>query len=181
MYLNKIKLFLTISICLIFFFLTYNDVRSQEIKIISGTAKVIDGDTIKIEKNKIRFFGIDAPEFKQQCQTTWLSISFLSFNKDYNCGEVSTNKLKSKIDGKYITCNVSNVDRYKRFIAECYKDETNINKWMVSNGYAVAYRKYSRKYVHQENIAKKEKLGLWSGIFEMPWDYRKGNKKQNKK
>ena len=62
MYLNKANLFLVISICLIFFFLTYNDVKSQEPKIISGIAKVIDGDTIKIEKNKIRFFGIDAPE-----------------------------------------------------------------------------------------------------------------------
>ena len=52
MYLNKIKLFLVFSICLIFFFLTYNDVKSKEPKIISGIAKVIDGDTIKIEKNK---------------------------------------------------------------------------------------------------------------------------------
>ena len=64
MYLNKIKLFLVISICLLFFFLTYNDVKSQETKIISGIAKVIDGDTIKIERNKIRLFGIDAPEKK---------------------------------------------------------------------------------------------------------------------
>ena len=62
MYLNKIKLFLVISICLIFFFLTYNDVKSKEIKIISGIAKVIDGDTIRINNNKIRLFGIDAPE-----------------------------------------------------------------------------------------------------------------------
>ena len=68
MFLNKIKLFLVISICLIFFFLTYNDVKSQEPKIISGIAKVIDGDTIKIKKNKIRLFGIDAPEMKQICK-----------------------------------------------------------------------------------------------------------------
>ena len=68
MFLNKTKLFLVISICLIFFFLTYHDVKSQEIKIISGVAKVIDGDTIKIEKKKIRLFGIDAPEKKQKCQ-----------------------------------------------------------------------------------------------------------------
>ena len=74
MYLNKIKLFLVISICLIFFFSTYSDVKSQEVKIISGIAKVIDGDTIKIEKNKIRLFGIDAPEKKQKCKKPWLSI-----------------------------------------------------------------------------------------------------------
>ena len=79
MFLNKIKLFLVISICLVFFFLTYNDVKSDEPKIISGIAKVIDGDTIKIENNKIRLFGIDAPENKQQCQKPWLTIFFFNF------------------------------------------------------------------------------------------------------
>ena len=83
MFLNKIKLFLLISICLIFFFLIYNDVKSEEVKIISGIAKVTDGDTIRIEGKKIRFFGIDAPEKKQQCSKPWLNISFISFNKDY--------------------------------------------------------------------------------------------------
>jgi endonuclease YncB( thermonuclease family) len=175
MFLNKIKLFLVISICLIFFFLTYNDVKSQELKIISGIAKVIDGDTIRIEKKKIRFFGIDAPESKQFCQKTWLSISFLSFNRDYPCGEISTQKLKNKINNKFVMCKSNNMDRYNRFIAECYKDKMNINRWMVLNGYAVAYRKYSKKFVSQENLAKKDKLGLWAGTFEMPWDWRKKN------
>ena len=175
MFLNKIKLFLVISICLIFFFLTYNDVKSDETKIISGIAKVIDGDTIKIEKNKIRLFGIDAPEKKQQCQKPWLSIFFLTLNKSYQCGEISTNKLKIKINNKFIICKSSNKDRYNRFIAECFKDKININRWMVSSGYAVAYRKYSKKFVSQENLAKKQKLGLWSGKFEMPWEWRKKN------
>mgnify|MGYP001250891331 CR=1 FL=1 len=175
MFLNKIKLFLVISICLIFFFLTYNDVKSQEPKIISGIAKVIDGDTIKIEKNKIRLFGIDAPESKQLCKKIWLSISFLSFNKDYPCGEISTNKLKIKINNRFIVCKSLNKDRYNRLIAECYKDKININRWMVQNGYAVAYKKYSKKFIAQENLAKREKLGLWVGTFEMPWEWRKKN------
>ena len=175
MYLNKIKLFLVISICLIFFFLTYNDVKSEEPKIISGIAQVIDGDTIRIKKNKIRLFGIDAPEKNQQCQKPWLSISFLTLNKNYQCGKISTDRLKIKINNKFIMCKSRNKDRYNRFIAECFKDKTNINKWMVSSGYAVAYRKYSKKFVSQENLAKKDKLGLWAGTFEMPWDWRKNN------
>ena len=175
MFLNKIKLFLLISICLIFFFLTYNDVRSEEIKIISGIAKVTDGDTIQIEGKKIRFFGIDAPEKKQLCRKPWLTISFISFNKDYPCGQISTNKLKKKINNKLLICKWTKKDRYKRYIAECFKNKTNLNAWMVKNGYAVAYRKYSKKFVSQEILAKKEKLGLWSGTFMMPWDYRKKN------
>ena len=175
MYLNKVNLFLAISICLIFFFLTYKDVKSEELKIISGIAKVTDGDTIRIDQKKIRFFGIDAPEQKQKCKKIWLSLSFLTLNKDYPCGEISTNKLKNKINNQFVICKWTNKDRYKRFIAECFKDKTNINSWMVRNGYAVAYTKYSKKYIAQENIAKKERSGLWSGTFEMPWDYRKKN------
>ena len=168
MFLNRIKLFLVISIYLIFFSITKIDVVSQEVKLISGMAEVIDGDTIKIEKKKIRLFGIDAPEKKQKCRKPWLTISFLTFNKDYPCGEISTLKLKNKINNKFITCKSTNIDRYKRFIAECFKNKTNINRWMVRNGYAVAYKKYSRKYLTFENLAKDDKLGIWIGSFQMP-------------
>ena len=116
--------------------------------------------------------GIDAPEKKQQCKKPWLTISFLSFNKDYPCGVISTDKLKKKINDKFIICEYTTKDRYKRYIAECFKEKTNLNAWMVRNGYAVAYRKYSKKYVSHENFAKKEKLGLWLGTFEMPWNWR---------
>jgi len=175
MFLNRIKLFLVISISLIFFSLTNIDVESGEIKSISGMVEVIDGDTIKIEKKKIRLFGIDAPEKKQKCQKPWLTISFMTFNKDYPCGEISTLKLKNKINNKFITCKSTNKDRYKRFIAECFKGKTNINLWMVRNGYAIVYKKYSNKYLAAENLAKNEKLGLWVGSFEMPWEWRKEN------
>ena len=175
MSLNKIKHFLVISICLILFSLTSIDVKSQEIQLISGIAKVIDGDTIKINKKKIRLFGIDAPEKKQKCRKPWLTLSFLTFHKDYPCGEISTLKLKNKINDKFITCKSKNLDRYKRFIAECFKDKTNINKWMVRNGYAVAYKKYSKKYLASENFAKDNEMGLWIGSFQMPWEWRKEN------
>ena len=175
MYLNKTNLFLVTNICLIFFLLFYNDVKSDEVKIISGIAKVTDGDTIQIKGKKIRFFGIDAPEKKQQCKKPWLTISFISFSKDYPCGQISSDKLRKKINNKLLICKWSNKDKYKRYIAECFKGKTNINAWMVRNGYAVAYRKYSKKFVSQEIFAKKEKLGLWSGTFMMPWDYRNNN------
>ena len=175
MFLNKIKPFLVISICVLVLSLTNINVQSQEVKLISGIAKVVDGDTIKIENKKIRLFGIDAPEKKQKCRKPWLTISFLTFNKDYPCGEISTLKLKNKINNKFITCKSTNTDRYKRFIAECFKNKTNINRWMVRNGYAVAYKKYSRKYLTFENLAKDDKLGIWIGSFQMPWEWRREN------
>ena len=173
MFYTKKKLIILIIISSIFFILTYNDVRSENINKISGFAKVVDGDTIKINSKKIRLYGIDAPEKKQKCKKTYLTISFMSFTKDYMCGEVSTQKLIKKINKQKLNCNILDVDRYKRLIGECFKRNINLNSWMVSNGYAVAYRKYSKKYVTDEINAKNNKLGIWQGKFEMPWNYRR--------
>ena len=175
MFYTKKKLIILIIISSIFFILTYNDVRSENINKISGFVKVVDGDTIKINSKKIRLYGIDAPEKKQKCKKTYLTISFMSFTKDYMCGEVSTQKLIKKINKQKLNCNILDVDRYKRLIGECFKRNINLNSWMVSNGYAVAYRKYSKKYVTDEINAKNNKLGIWQGKFEMPWDYRRKN------
>ena len=175
MFYTKKKLIILIIISSIFFIVTYNDVRSENINKISGFAKVVDGDTIKINSKKIRLYGIDAPEKKQKCKKTYLTISFMSFTKDYMCGEVSTQKLIKKINKQKLNCNILDVDRYKRLIGECFKRNINLNSWMVSNGYAVAYRKYSKKYVTDEINAKNNKLGIWQGKFEMPWDYRRKN------
>ena len=175
MFYTKKKLIILIIISSIFFILTYNDVRSENINKISGFAKVVDGDTIKINSKKIRLYGIDAPEKKQKCKKTYITISFMSFSKDYMCGEISTQKLIKKINKQKLNCNILDVDRYKRLIGECFKRNINLNSWMVSNGYAVAYRKYSKKYVSDEINAKNNKLGIWQGKFEMPWDYRRKN------
>ena len=173
MFFTKRKAIILIIICSIFFVLTYKDVKSEEIKEISGNAQIIDGDTIKINSKKIRLHGIDAPEFKQKCKKPYLTIIFFTFTKDYPCGKISTQKLQKKINNKVITCKILDVDRYKRFIGECYKRNLNLNSWLVSNGYAVAYRKYSKKYISNEINAKNEKKGLWQGKFEMPWDFRR--------
>ena len=176
MFLNKIKVFLLTSICLIFFFVTYLDVKSQETKAIEGNAFVVDGDTIKIKGNKIRLYGIDAPENNQICSKPWLSFNIITFNKDYECGLKTTNLLKKFIKNEKLVCKKKSVDRYNRVVAICFKKRRDINSWLVRNGLAVAYTKYSKKYIINENDAKKEKKGLWAGNFEMPWEWRKKRK-----
>ena len=175
MFYTKKKVLIIIIIFIIFSLFTYNDVRSEEIKEISGYAKIIDGDTIKINSKKIRLHGIDAPEKKQVCKKPYITIVFFSFSKNYLCGQVSTDKLTKKINNQIIKCKIKNVDRYNRLIGECYKNNENLNSWLVSNGYAVAYRKYSKKYISDEMNAKNKKLGIWQGKFEMPWDFRRKN------
>ena len=175
MFFTKRKAILLFIICLIFFFLTYQDVKSSEITSVTGYAKVTDGDTIKIDTFKIRLDGIDAPEKKQKCKRPYLTIFMFTFYEDYSCGQKSTEALIKKINDQKITCKIFDVDYFKRLIGECYKRKTNLNAWLVSNGHAVAFRKYSKKYVSQELQAKENKKGMWQGKFEYPWDYRKKN------
>ena len=145
---------------------------------ISGIPKVVDGDTVHIDNYKLRLEGIDAPEMRQQCKKESFKISFfigLTFYKDYSCGRVSKEKLITKIDTTEIKCISSSKDRYKRYIATCYKGKTNLNQWMVRNGFAIAYRRYSKTYVTDEELAKENKLGLWKGKFMEPEKWRKLN------
>ena len=160
---------------IIIFLIFVSNVTAEE---ISGTAKIIDGDTVHINNYKFRLEGIDAPEMKQQCKKEFLKISSIigfSFYKDYSCGKVSKAKLKAKINGSKIRCTSTSKDKYKRYIATCFKGETNLNQWMVRNGYAIAYRRYSKKYVSDEDFAKEKKLGLWQGKFMSPEKWRKLN------
>ena len=142
---------------------------------IIGIPKIVDGDTVHIDNYKIRLEGIDAPEMKQKCKKPYLQIMIFTFQKDYYCGQISKKKLIQKIENKQVQCIVSGKDRYKRYLAKCLKGKINLNRWMVRNGYAVAYRKYSKLYILDENFAKEEKLGLWRGTFIKPEKWRKLN------
>ena len=164
----------TFLILIITFFLAQT-LNSTE---IYGVPKIIDGDTVHINTKKIRLEGIDAPEIKQQCKKPFLKISAiigLEFNKNYSCEKKKKKKLTDKIDNSKIKCISSSKDRYKRFIATCYKDKVNLNKWMVRNGYAVAYKRYSKDYVRDEEYAKENTHGMWEGSFIMPEKWRKLN------
>ena len=151
-------------IFILFFFLFPYLFKSQ---IVNGDAKVIDGDTIHIGKNKIRLHGIDAPEKNQKCVFN---------NKDWECGKNSTLALREMIENSPVICRINDVDRYKRYIAVCFSDKKSLNKMMVKNGWAIAYRYYSKDYIDEEFIAKRKKLGIWRGTFEEPYIYRKKNK-----
>ena len=173
MFLNKTKLFLVISICLIFFFLTYNDVKSQEIKIIKGKALVVDGDTIKINGEKIRFSGIDAPEsyYKGKEQICFKGEDEIS------CGKLSKEFLIQEIKNLKVTCEIeAKPDRYKRKLGECFVNNKSLSRILVKNGYAFDYAKYSKKkYSKEQEYAKANNLGLWGMKFEYPWIFRRKN------
>ena len=160
-------------IIIIFTLFFFQTVQASD---IVGFPKVVDGDTIHIKSYKIRLEGIDAPEMKQKCKKPYLKIMLFNFQKDYYCGQISKKKLIQKIANKPVKCILLGQDRYKRYLAKCLKGNINLNRWMVRNGYAVAYRKYSKLYILDENFAKEEKLGLWRGTFVEPEQWRRKNK-----
>ena len=160
MFLSKRKAILVISISILIFFFTYSDIKSQDIKIT-------DGDTIKVNGEKIRFSGIDTPELKQTCVKAGVSDP---------CGITARQILIDKIGNNTVECIVEGQDQYKRSLAECFVNKESLSSYLVRKGYAFAYRKYSKKFIADEDYARINKIGMWSMSFDYPWDYRKSKK-----
>ena len=89
------------------------------------------------------------------------------------CGVLAKKALVKKIGNKIPKCVIEGKDIYKRILAECFVNEKSLSKFLVRNGYAFAYRKYSKKFIQDEEFARKNKLGLWSMKFDYPWEFRK--------
>ena len=154
----------------IFFLVLINILAFSKVLNASSSLKIIDGDTIILNSEKIRFYGIDTPEIKQTCAD--------KHGHTYLCGVKAKLELEKIIGSKKISCIKKTKDRYKRSISICYVDENDINSLMVKRGWALAYRKYSKKYVRDEAIAKLNNAGMWSGKFIAPWKWRRMKNKK---
>ncbi|MBK1669635.1 hypothetical protein CKO28_16475 [Rhodovibrio sodomensis] len=140
---------------------------AAEAQTVTGRASVTDGDTLEIRDVDIRLHGIDAPESSQTC---------LAGGQRWPCGRRSANALAAKIGRGTVRCEGRERDRYGRLIAVCYAGGTDLNAWLVRNGWALAYRRYSRDYVPEERKAEAEGAGVWRGRFVPPWDWRRGKR-----
>jgi len=160
MFLNKKKIILAISVSSLIFFLIFTQVKSQDLR-------VVDGDTIHLNGEKIRFTGIDTPELKQSCLKEGI--------KDL-CGVKAKKILIDKIGNNNVECISEGKDQYKRTLAECFVNNESLSSYLVRSGYAFAYRRYSKKFISDEDYARINKFGMWSMEFDYPWDYRKSKK-----
>ncbi len=133
---------------------------------LADNLKVVDGDTIVLNGEKIRFSGIDTPELKQTC---------LKGDEKVSCGISAKILLVKKIGNNTPECISKGKDVYKRTLAECFVNGESLSSFLVRSGYAFAYRKYSKKFIKDEEFAKANKLGMWAMTFQYPWDFRKGS------
>ena len=133
----------------------------------SGRASVTDGDSLEIAGQRIRLHGIDAPEWKQTCRTG---------GRHWRCGKEATRALAQRIGQRPVGCVEKDRDRYGRIVAVCQAGGVDLNAWMVAQGWALAYRRYSRAYVDEEQAAKAAKRGVWRGQIIAPWEWRRGKR-----
>ena len=159
MFLNKRKAIFLTSILSLVFILTSSYSTHQNIK-------VVDGDTIHLNGEKIRFTGIDAPELKQAC---------FNDNTEISCGITSKQILIDKIGNNTVKCISEGKDQYKRTLAECFVNNESLSSYLVKSGYAFAYRRYSKKFIADEDFARTNKIGMWAMEFDYPWVWRKKN------
>lgn len=132
----------------------------------TGQATVIDGDTLEIHGQRIRLHGVDAPESRQLCER--------ADGSDYRCGQVAAFALADWIARSVVSCGQTDTDRWRRAIAICTVRGEDIGRWLVQNGHALAFTRYSDDYVPDEAAARAARVGVWQGSFVEPWMWRKG-------
>lgn len=130
---------------------------------------MIDGDTLEIHGERIRIFGIDAPESRQLCTAE---------GSRYRCGQRAALALADLVGARTVTCERRAEDRYGRTIGICRVGGQDLGAFMVREGWAVAYRRYARdRYDREEAEARRDRRGVWSGEFELPWKWRRAKRR----
>lgn len=127
---------------------------------VSGTFDVVDGDTLSSGDGRLRLSGIDAPELFQVCHGK---------GYDWPCGQSARQALAVLMTSAGVTCAGAARDRYDRLLVACRSATTEINAQMVLTGMAIAYGAYEA----EERLAREGQVGLWSGSFERPDDFRR--------
>lgn len=145
---------------------------SVHAEVISGPATVVDGDTLDVTGTRVRLFGMDAPEDQQTCNrdgTAWA------------CGKDASAFLRSLVDGRTVTCERQDTDRYGRMVAVCAADGVDLGGAMVSGGLAVALPQFTDVYVEREARLRTLRFGIWGSDFQTPAEYRAANPRSEPK
>lgn len=132
---------------------------------VRGYPKLRDGDSFDIGSTRVRLHGVDAFEGKQSCPRAG--------GGTFACGERGRDALRKFIDGREVFCQRRDTDPYGRMVARCSVAGQDLGRYMVEQGWALAYRQFSRDYVRYEDQARKAGRGVWAEPgFTNPWQWR---------
>jgi endonuclease YncB( thermonuclease family) len=132
---------------------------------LTGQASIIDGDTLEIHGNRIRLWGIDAPESSQLCRG--------QDSLQYRCGAQAANDLDKFVAGRPASCIPISLDQYGRTVATCSVDGADLGEWLVRNGLALDWPQYSKgRFGKIQHEAEQAGRGMWAGSYVEPWLYR---------
>lgn len=137
---------------------------AQSAEPVTGRAKVVDGDSLEIAGTRIRLWGIDAPEYGQTCERA---------GKSWKCGAAAIRALRARVAGRRVVCEPLEIDKYGRAVSRCTVDGKSLNEWLVREGWALDYRRYSHgAFADAQDSARAARRGIWSGEFETPEQLR---------
>lgn len=143
---------------------------------VEGMVKAVyDGDTVLLttrneSRLKVRLYGIDAPETRKPDKP----------GQPY--GDISKRTLMYKIMGRRVTAEIIDIDQYKRAVAVIRHEGRDVNREMVAEGMAWAYRQYlngayESEYINSEIRARSHRSGLWRNPNpQPPWEFRNGSR-----
>ena len=126
-----------------------------------GQASVIDGDTLEIHGTRVRLWGIDAPESTQLCRG--------EDSLQYRCGAQAANDLDAFIARRPVSCIPVSLDQYGRTVATCSAGDTDLGEWLVDNGLALDWPRFSKKrYDSAQHNAERAGRGIRKGSYVEP-------------
>lgn len=139
-------------------------VQAQQLK---GRPQITSGDTLFIGRQEVRLSGIDAPETDQYCEN--------EFGRPFQCGIQAMDALREMVGRISVICVAEGTEDSGRLIATCYAGDVNLNTRMVRTGWALALPDERPDYAPLEQMAKREKAGIWGLKFEHPSLWRQQN------
>jgi endonuclease YncB( thermonuclease family) len=136
---------------------------------ITGTIRVLDGDSLSVGSTDVRLFAVDAPELGQTCDAPG---RVAGGGGVWACGDWAAAQVRAAYAGQRATCRVLDIDRYGRAVSRCAVGGADMGARIVAEGWAMAYRRYGLDYDLAEKGAAAAGRGIWSGGVEVPEAYR---------
>lgn len=142
---------------------------TAQAEVVAGRADVLDGDSLSVAGLRIRLLDIDAPESGQLCFRKGESVE----QGAWSCGQQAAAALSAWIGEQKVTCDTTGQSARKSWFARCTVNGKDVAQWLAANGWAVPFQSCACETVRSAaKGARSAGLGIWSGAFTMPWEWR---------